>query len=130
MGRRMGVITLVRVYDEDDGGVAPRFLIERLWPRGVRRTALRLTEWLPDVAPSHELRKWFGHDPRRWEEFRRRYVAELDAHPAAWRPLRDAAAAGDVVLLYSSRDVEHNNAVALRDYLMDGRTAPATSVQR
>jgi uncharacterized protein YeaO (DUF488 family) len=113
----MGLIALVRVYDDDEGD-APRFLVERLWPRGVRRSALRLSDWLPEVAPSTELRKWFGHDPGRWEEFRRRYSAELDAHPAAWRPLLDAAAGGDVTLLYSSRDTEHNNAVALRDYLM------------
>ena len=115
----MGVIDLVRVYDDDTGGDAPRFLVERLWPRGVRRSSLRLSDWLRDVAPSTELRKWFGHDPRRWDDFRRRYFAELDAHPEAWQPLRDAAAAAsDVTLLYSSRDVEHNNAVALREYLM------------
>jgi uncharacterized protein YeaO (DUF488 family) len=114
----MGVIDLVRVYDDDTGGDAPRFLVERLWPRGVRRSSLRLSDWLRDVAPSTELRKWFGHDPRRWDDFRRRYFAELDAHPEAWQPLRDAAAASDVTLLYSSRDVEHNNAVALREYLM------------
>jgi uncharacterized protein YeaO (DUF488 family) len=113
----MGVISLARVHD-DDPGDAPRFLVERLWPRGVRRSTLRLSDWLPDVGPSTELRKWFGHDPRRWEEFRRRYTAELDAHPETWQPLRDAAAAGDVTLLYSSRDAEHNNVVALRDYLL------------
>ena len=114
----MGVIDLVRVYDDDTGGDAPRFLVERLWPRGVRRSSLRLSDWLRDVAPSTELRKWFGHDPRGWDDFRRRYFAELDAHPEAWQPLRDAAAATDVTLLYSSRDAEHNNAVALREYLM------------
>jgi uncharacterized protein YeaO (DUF488 family) len=112
------VISLRRVYEDDAGGDDLRFLVERLWPRGVRRSALRLTDWLRHVAPSTELRTWFGHDPRRWEEFRRRYVAELDAHPEAWQPLRDAAAAGDVTLLYSSRDAEHNNAVALREYLL------------
>jgi uncharacterized protein YeaO (DUF488 family) len=124
----MGECTLVRVYD-DDGGDARRFLVERLWPRGVRRSALRLTDWLPEVAPSHELRRWFGHDPQRWEEFRRRYSAELDARPAALRPLREALAAGDVVLLYSSRDTAHNNAVVLRDHLTEGSSA-ATSERR
>jgi uncharacterized protein YeaO (DUF488 family) len=113
----MGVVTLTRVYDPDDGRGAPRFLVERLWPRGVRRDALRLTDWLPEVAPSTGLRKWFDHQPERWEEFRRRYWAELEAHPDTWRVLSDAVAAGDVVLLYSSRDVEHNNAVALRSFL-------------
>jgi uncharacterized protein YeaO (DUF488 family) len=116
----VAVIALARVYDDDGGGSGdgPRFLVERLWPRGVRRTALRMTDWLPDVGPSDELRRWFGHDPQKWDEFRRRYVAELDSRPESWRPLRDAAAVGGVTLLYSSRDVEHNNAVALREYLL------------
>jgi uncharacterized protein YeaO (DUF488 family) len=118
MAGAVGVIGLARAYDEPPTGDHPVFLVERLWPRGVRKSALRLTDWLPDVAPSHELRKWFGHDPQKWDEFRRRYVAELDDHPEAWAPLRDAAAAGDVTLVYSSHDVDHNNAVALRDYLV------------
>ena len=113
----MGMITLARVYDEV-AGTGPRFLVERLWPRGVRRADLQLSDWLPDVGPSTELRRWFGHEPQKWEDFRRRYFDELDRHPEAWRPLRDAAVAGDITLLYSSRDVEHNNAVALREYLM------------
>ena len=117
----MGVITLARVYDHEGVGGGPRFLVERLWPRGVRRADLQLDDWLPDVGPSTGLRKWFGHDPRRWDEFRQRYAAELDRHPETWRPLHEAAAAGDVTLLYSSRDTEHNNAVALRDYLMAKR---------
>ena len=114
----MGLIALVRVYDWDDAGDRPGFLVERLWPRGVRRSDLRSTEWFKDVAPSDDLRRWFGHEPEKWDEFRRRYFAELDRHPQAWRPLCDAAAAGDITLLYSSRDGEHNNAVALRDYVL------------
>ena len=82
-----------------------------------REGALRFSEWLKDTAPSNELRRWFGHDPEKWDEFQRRYFAELDRHPGAWRPLREAAIAGDVTLLYSSHDVEHNNAVALPQYL-------------
>ena len=82
------------------------------------RDAIELDGWLRDVAPSRELRKWFSHDPELWEEFRRRYFAELDAHPQSWQPLVQAAASGTVTLLYSSRDQEHNNAVALRDYLL------------
>ena len=113
----MGVITLARVYDDEGVGRGPRFLVERLWPRGVRRADLQLSDWLPDVGPSTELRRWFGHEPLKWEEFRRRYFDELERHPEVWRPLRDAAA-GDITLLYSSRDVEHNNAVALREFLM------------
>jgi uncharacterized protein YeaO (DUF488 family) len=115
------MITLARVYDDGKAGDRPRFLVERLWPRGVRRVDLPVDDWLEDVAPSNELRRWFGHDPEKWDEFRRRYFAELDGHPDAWRPLGDAIAAGDITLLYSSRDAEHNNAVALREYLMARR---------
>ena len=113
----MGVIRLARVHDEG-ASETPVFLVERLWPRGVSRAALGSGTWLPDVGPSHELRKWYAHDPQKWDEFRRRYFAELDGHPEAWQRLGDAAAAGDVTLLYSSRDTEHNNAVALREYLL------------
>lgn len=114
----MAAISLVRVYDWADEGGRPTFLVERLWPRGTRREALAGAQWVKEVGPSTELRKWFSHDPEKWDEFRRRYVAELDAAPEAWRPLAEAAASGDITLLYSSRDTEHNNAVALRDYLL------------
>lgn len=117
------MITLARVYDQDAVGTGPRFLVERLWPRGLRRADLMLDDWIPDVGPSTELRRWFGHEPRKWDGFRQRYVAELDQHPETWRPLHDAAAAGDITLLYSSRDVEHNNAVVLREYLLAKLTA-------
>jgi uncharacterized protein YeaO (DUF488 family) len=114
----MGVITLARVYDQASAGDRPRFLVERLWPRGVRRADLQLDDWVKDVGPSTKLRRWFGHEPEKWDEFRRRYFAELDSRPEAWEPLRDAADAGDITLLYSSHDADHNNAVALREYLM------------
>ena len=116
-------ISLARVYDGAETWEGPTFLVERLWPRGVRREALAGTVWLPDVGPSHELRKWFAHDPDKWEEFRRRYFAELDGDPEEWQPLAEAIAAGDITLLYSSRDTEHNNAVALREYLTAQRAA-------
>lgn len=121
------MIALARVHDGVDAGDRPSFLVERLWPRGVRRAALSSVRWLPEVGPSHELRKWFGHDPDRWDEFRRRYAVELDAHPEVWQPLAEAATTGDITLLYSSRDTTHNNAVALRDYLLarvDGAGSP------
>jgi uncharacterized protein YeaO (DUF488 family) len=114
----MSRIALARVYHREQDSRGRRFLVERLWPRGVRREALRLDSWLPEVGPSHELRKWFAHDPDRWEEFQRRYFVELDGHPEVWRLLIEAASAGDITLLYSSRDTEHNNAVALRRYLV------------
>jgi uncharacterized protein YeaO (DUF488 family) len=111
-------VRLARVHDPDAlRGPGPRFLVERLWPRGVRRADLPLDGWLRDVAPSTELRRWFGHDPARWDEFRRRYLAELAAAPEACRPLLDAARAGQVTLLYSARDREHNSAVVLREHL-------------
>lgn len=118
------MISLARVHGHEDLGDGPRFLVERLWPRGVRRAALEPVDWVPEVGPSHELRRWFGHDPRRWGEFRRRYVAELDARPEVWRQLREAARAGDVTFLYSSRDAEHNNAVVLRDFVTDRLAEP------
>lgn len=117
------MIKLKRVYDTRtfDDGVC--YLVERLWPRGIKKTSLHLDGWLRDAAPSTELRKWFSHDPRKWNEFRRRYFAELDRTTEAWEPIRLAARKGTVTLLYSSHDTEHNNAVALREYI-DSATAP------
>ena len=125
----MGEVALVRIYDREQDNRGRRFLIERLWPRGVRRDELRLDGWLPEVGPSHELRKWFGHDPERWAEFQRRYFVELDEHPETWRPLLDVLSAHDITLLYSSHDTEHNNAVALRRYLLAHRQSGAAPDQ-
>ncbi|HJW83386.1 MAG TPA: DUF488 domain-containing protein [Anaerolineae bacterium] len=111
------MIRLKRVYDPAASTDGRRFLVERLWPRGIRKDALQLDGWLKDVAPSDELRRWFGHDPDRWVEFQRRYRKELDARPDACRPLLDAARRGSVTLLYSARDTERNNAVVLQRYL-------------
>ncbi|HUB07144.1 MAG TPA: DUF488 family protein [Myxococcales bacterium] len=110
-------IHLVRVYDRTDPGPGARFLVERLWPRGIKKTELQVDRWLEDVAPSTALRRWFGHDPDRWTEFRRRYWRELAAHPEAWQPIVEALKRGPVTFLFSSRDREHNNAVALQQYL-------------
>jgi uncharacterized protein YeaO (DUF488 family) len=111
------MIRLKRVYDAPDDADKTRFLVERLWPRGVKKSSLPIAAWLKDVAPSTELRKWFSHDPARWEKFRSRYFAELESRPEAWQPLADAARKGTITLIYSSHDTEHNNAVALRDFL-------------
>lgn len=111
------MIKLFRLYDHEPRPHGKAYLVERLWPRGIRRADVAIEGWLKDVAPSTGLRKWFSHDPDKWQEFCHRYFAELDAHPEVWQSLVDAAAAGDVILLYSSRDREHNNAIALRDYL-------------
>lgn len=111
------MIRTKRVYNHAAPDGTRRFLVDRVWPRGIKKEALHLDAWLRDVAPSNELRKWFGHDPAKWEEFRRRYAAELHANRAAWQPLLDAAAEGDVTLLYGARDEEHNQAIALKAYL-------------
>jgi uncharacterized protein YeaO (DUF488 family) len=111
------MIRVKRVYAPVEPQDGRRFLVERLWPRGIKKQALQMDAWLKDVAPSTELREWFGHDPARWQEFKRRYFAELDANPSALRPLVEAARAGDLTLLYSARDTEHNNALALKEYL-------------
>jgi uncharacterized protein YeaO (DUF488 family) len=111
------MIKLKRVYEEGAPRDGARYLIERLWPRGVRKESLHIDEWLKDAGPSTELRKWFSHDPEKWPEFRRKYFAELDRAPEAWAPIREAARRGAVTLLYSSHDTEHNNAVALKEYV-------------
>ena len=111
------MIEVKRAYEpatRDDGA---RVLVERIWPRGVRKTRLRLDAWLKDLAPSTELRQWFGHDPKRWPEFRRRYYAALRAHPDTWRALLTAARRGRVTLVYAARDVARNGAVALKAFL-------------
>jgi uncharacterized protein YeaO (DUF488 family) len=111
------VIRVKRVYDPPSRGDGRRTLVDRLWPRGIRRDALALDEWRKEVAPSDGLRRWFAHTPARWDEFRRRYAAELDGRPEGWRLLLRAARQGTVTLLYSARDPRHNNALALKGYL-------------
>jgi len=101
----------------DDGA---RFLVERLWPRGLKKEGLHARAWLKDAAPSDSLRRWFGHDPGKWREFEERYFAELDGNRQAIDPLRAALRSEAVTLLYSARDREHNSAVALKAYL-EGR---------
>ena len=111
-------ILIKRVYEPASRTDGRRFLVERLWPRGLKKQALKMDGWLKDVAPSTSLRQWFGHAPERWTEFRRRYERELDKNPASWQPILDSAKDGTVTLLYSARDVERNGAVVLRDYLI------------
>lgn len=116
------MVQLKRVYDPAAPEDGARFLVERLWPRGIRKEALRLDAWLKDVAPSTPLRQWFSHDPARWAEFQRKYFAELDTRPEALEPLRKALKHGRVTLLFSSHDEAHNNALALKTYLTARRT--------
>ena len=124
------MIKLKRVYEPASLNDGVRILVERLWPRGIKKDALKLDTWLKDVAPSDGLRRWFGHDPKRWSRFRGRYFAELDGNPQTWESLSKAARRGRVTLIYSSRDMEHNNAVALKDYLQDKMRQGASSRKR
>ncbi len=111
------MIRLKRAYDPVSRTDGRRFLVERLWPRGVSKEKLRVEAWLKEVGPSTELRKWFSHDPEKWARFRERYFHELDSRPEAWQPIVAAAQRGTVTLVYSSHDTEHNNAVVLQEYL-------------
>ncbi len=110
-------IRLKRAYDGTSPDDGTRILVERLWPRGVKKEALGIDAWPKDVGPSTELRKWFNHDPDKWAEFQERYTRELDSRPETWKPILSAARRGVVTLVYSSHDEEHNNAVALQAYL-------------
>jgi len=112
-------IEVRRVYDPPENmDPATCFLVDRLWPRGIRKERLAHCTWLKDVAPSNALRSAFHQDPTQWDAFRQHYEAELDANRAAWQPLLDAAARHAIVLLYGSHDEEHNHAIVLRDYLL------------
>lgn len=119
----MNDIWLKRAYDPATRADGQRILVERLWPRGVKKTDLKAHAWLKEVAPSTELRQWFAHRVDRWHEFRRRYQAELDAKPDEWAPILEAVRKGPVTLIYGAHDVLHNGALVLRDYLADRQVA-------
>lgn len=114
-------VRLKRVYERPSPDDGYRVLVDRLWPRGLARERAQVDEWLRELGPSDELRRWFGHRPERFAEFRRRYVAELGAHEEELRTLRRRAREGRVTLLYAARDREHNDAVVLADVLRRGR---------
>ncbi len=111
------MIKIKRVYEPASQQDGRRFLVDRLWPRGVKKEALAMDAWCKEAAPSNELRLWYGHDPDKWCEFNRRYFAELDAHRQAWQALVEAAGHNDITLLFSTRELERNNAESLRAYL-------------
>jgi uncharacterized protein YeaO (DUF488 family) len=114
-------VRLKRAYESPAPSDGYRVLIDRLWPRGVRREDARLDEWARELAPSTELRQWFAHDPERFEEFRRRYTAELAGQDAKLRELRRRARHGTLTLIYGAHDEEHNDAVVLAQILRAGR---------
>ncbi len=111
-------LRLKRAYEPRSSDDGERYLVDRLWPRGVKKEDLALAGWLKEAAPSAELRRWFQHDPTRWDDFRARYIAELKSQPEVLAPLRDALRRGVVTLVYSARDEVHNQAVALREFLL------------
>ncbi len=121
----MTSLWLRRAYDTPGRSDGQRVLVDRLWPRGVSKDALKLNDWAKDIAPSEALRDWFGHDADKWDEFRRRYAKELDANPEVVQALRDRLAKGRVTLVYAAKDTAHNNAAALKAYL-EKRQASAT----
>lgn len=116
-----GDIRLKRAYEQPAAGDGLRILVDRLWPRGVSKAKAAVDRWEKDIAPSTELRKWFGHAPERWEEFRRRYTAELDQHAAVLAELRERACEAPITLVYSAHDEAHNDAVVLREVLLSHR---------
>ena len=121
--RPSATIGIKRVYEPSSRRDGRRILVERLWPRGVKKTVLKADAWFKEVAPSAELRRWFAHRVDRWHEFRRRYRAELDAKPDEWAPILDASKHGPVTLIYGARDNLHNGALVLREYLTEQRLA-------
>lgn len=123
-------LSIKRVYEPPSPEDGCRLLAERLWPRGLRKESARLDGWMREAAPSTPLRQWFSHQVPRWEEFQRRYRLELEANRDAWQPILDAAAKGRVTLLFSSRDTEHNNVVALRAFLLERPAESATPNKR
>ena len=115
------MIQLARVYDSDRGVAGKRFLVERLWPRGIKKANLKFDAWLKEAAPSTELRKWFSHDPDKWAEFQTRYRQELKSKGEQLAVLREKAAKGPVTLLYGAKDEAHNEAVVLLKLLQSKR---------
>ncbi|HEX7974080.1 MAG TPA: DUF488 domain-containing protein [Anaerolineales bacterium] len=111
------MIQIKRAYDPAGPEDGRRFLVDRFWPRGIKKEALNLVAWQKEAAPSSDLCRWFGHDPEKWDEFRKRYISELKANQPAWEPLLEAARHGPITLVYGARDTEHNQAVALKEFL-------------
>jgi len=122
----MGKITadhvkLKRAYEPPTADDGMRILIDRLWPRGLKKTDAEIDQWMKEIAPSAGLRKWFGHDPKRWQEFRRRYKSEVRHHPDQLQELRTLAQGGRITLVYAARDEAHNDAVVLKEMLLEAK---------
>jgi len=113
-----GNVKLKRAYEPPTADDGTRILIDRLWPRGVTKERAAIDQWMKDISPSTELRKWFGHDPARWDEFRRRYAKEVHQHAELLDQLRLLAREGPITLVYSARDEKHNDAIELRELIL------------
>ena len=113
-----GNIKLKRAYELPAPEDGMRILVDRLWPRGLSKQRVAIDQWMKDISPSTELRKWFGHDPSRWDEFRRRYATEVHQHPELLDQLRSLARKGPITLVYSASDEVHNDAVELRHVIL------------
>lgn len=116
-------IKLKRAYERPTSGDGTRILIDRLWPRGLTKEEVAVEEWIKDISPSTALRQWFGHDPARWREFRRRYTDEVRKHPEQFGRLRALAQQGPITLVFAAHDEAHNDAVVLRDLLLGRRVS-------
>jgi len=110
-------ILIKRVYDPPEKQDGYRVLIDRLWPRGMKKEVARIDEWFKEIAPSNELRKWYSHEPAKWEEFKRRYFKELEGHRETVEQLGRKASQATVTFLFSSKETRLNNAVALKEYI-------------
>ncbi len=119
-------IRVKRVYDKPAKADGRRVLVDRVWPRGLTKEKAQIDDWLKEIAPSARLRKWFGHDPARWKEFKKRYAKELDDQREPLEQLAREARKRTVTLLFGAKDVEHNNAAALKEHIEKLRNARAT----
>ncbi len=127
---RAADIKLKRAYDQPNAGDGVRVLVDRLWPRGVSKEHAALDHWMKEIAPSTDLRKWFSHDPARWEEFARRYDAELHGNADVLSQLRALARTGPTTLVYSAHDEVHNDAIVLRNVLLGKKTSRKSATHR
>lgn len=112
------LISIKRIYDKAEVTDGTRVLVDRLWPRGVKKSTAHIDKWVKEVAPSDELRTWFGHDPEKWDEFRKKYLKELESNDAV-ASLISFVSRNDVTFIYAARDTEHNNAVVLSEFLAE-----------
>ena len=115
------MIKIKRVYDKVDEGDGDRILVDRLWPRGLTKSEAQISDWQKTIAPSEKLRKWYAHDVEKWDDFKLLYFAELSKKTDLLRPIMEKVSAGDLTFVFAAKDTEHNNAVALKEYIESGK---------